>query len=67
MFLKNIQYKKKQFQRLFTGTYWIFTIIITTAYTSSIIAFITLPAQPVTVDTSYQLTDEGYKLITLGR
>lgn len=49
-----------------TGTYWIFTIIITTAYTSSIIAFITLPEQPITVDTSYQLVDEGYKIIMLG-
>lgn len=48
------------------GTYWIFTIIITTAYTSSIIAFITLPEQPVTLDTSYQLVEEGYKVITLG-
>ncbi|XP_050439120.1 ionotropic receptor 21a [Adelges cooleyi] len=51
--------------RLFIGTYWIFTIIITTAYTSSIIAFITLPAQPMTVDTSYELVDENYKIITL--
>ncbi|VVC32852.1 Ionotropic glutamate receptor, L-glutamate and glycine-binding domain,Ionotropic glutamate [Cinara cedri] len=53
--------------RLFIGTYWIFTIIITTAYTSSIIAFITLPEQPITVDTSYQLVDEGYKVITLDK
>lgn len=49
------------------GTYWIFTIIITTAYTSSIIAFITLPAQPVIVDSSYQLVDQRYRVMTLGR
>lgn len=48
------------------GTYWIFTIIITTAYTSSIIAFITLPEQPVIVDTSYQVVDQGYRVMTLG-
>ncbi|XP_029347699.1 ionotropic receptor 21a-like [Acyrthosiphon pisum] len=52
--------------RLFIGTYWIFTIIITTAYTSSIIAFITLPEQPVIVDKSYQLVDQGYRVMTLG-
>ncbi|XP_060867810.1 ionotropic receptor 21a isoform X2 [Metopolophium dirhodum] len=53
--------------RLFIGTYWIFTIIITTAYTSSIIAFITLPEQPVIVDTSYQLVDQGYRVMTLDK
>ncbi|XP_022168776.1 ionotropic receptor 21a isoform X2 [Myzus persicae] len=53
--------------RLFIGTYWIFTIIIMTAYTSSIIAFITLPEQPVIVDTSYQLVDQGYRLMTLDK
>ncbi|XP_050529771.1 ionotropic receptor 21a [Daktulosphaira vitifoliae] len=53
--------------RLFIGTYWIFTIIITTAYTSSIIAFITLPAQPMTADTSYELMQEKYRTITLNK
>ncbi|XP_015380472.1 PREDICTED: glutamate receptor ionotropic, kainate 4 [Diuraphis noxia] len=53
--------------RLFIGTYWIFTIIITTAYTSSIIAFITLPEQPVIVDTSYQLVNKGYRVMTLDK
>ncbi|CAH1737912.1 unnamed protein product [Aphis gossypii] len=53
--------------RLFIGTYWIFTIIITTAYTSSIIAFITLPAQPVIVDSSYQLVDQRYRVMTLDK
>ncbi|XP_060851670.1 ionotropic receptor 21a [Rhopalosiphum padi] len=53
--------------RLFIGTYWIFTIIITTAYTSSIIAFITLPAQPVIVDSSYQLIDQHYRVMTLDK
>ncbi|XP_029343909.1 ionotropic receptor 21a [Acyrthosiphon pisum] len=53
--------------RLFIGTYWIFTIIITTAYTSSIIAFITLPEQPVIVDKSYQLVDQGYRVMTLDK
>ncbi|XP_025193297.1 ionotropic receptor 21a [Melanaphis sacchari] len=58
---------KKGSTRLFIGTYWIFTIIITTAYTSSIIAFITSPAQPVIVDSSYQLINQHYRVMTLDK
>uniref|UniRef100_A0A0A9WKA0 Glutamate receptor delta-1 subunit n=1 Tax=Lygus hesperus TaxID=30085 RepID=A0A0A9WKA0_LYGHE len=52
--------------KLFIGTYWIFTIIITACYTGSIVAFITLPVFPETIDSSKQLIEEGYKISILG-
>lgn len=47
------------------GWYWIFTIIITACYTGSIIAFVTLPVFPQTVDTLEQLIDGYYRVGTL--
>lgn len=41
--------------RILLTCYWIFTIIITAAYTSSIIAFVTLPIFPSTVDTAEEI------------
>ncbi|KAJ6620842.1 Ionotropic receptor 21a, partial [Pseudolycoriella hygida] len=40
---------KKSSTRMLIGWYWVFTIIITACYTSSIIAFVTLPIFPETV------------------
>uniref|UniRef100_A0A8D8M666 Glutamate receptor 3 n=1 Tax=Cacopsylla melanoneura TaxID=428564 RepID=A0A8D8M666_9HEMI len=56
---------KKGSTRAFVGTYWVFSIIITAAYTGSIIAFITLPVFPETIDTLQQLKSERYRIITL--
>ncbi|XP_077295397.1 ionotropic receptor 21a [Arctopsyche grandis] len=53
--------------RLLIGWYWIFTIIITACYTGSIIAFVTLPVYPETVDTVKQLLDGHYRVGTLDR
>jgi len=41
--------------RILLTCYWIFTVIITAAYTSSIIAFVTLPVFPDTVDTAEEI------------
>ncbi|XP_030021838.2 ionotropic receptor 21a [Manduca sexta] len=53
--------------RLLIGWYWIFTIIITSCYTGSIIAFVTLPVFPETVDTIDQLLAGFYRIGTLDR
>ncbi|KAK0074404.1 hypothetical protein PV326_012477, partial [Microctonus aethiopoides] len=47
------------------GIYWVFTIIITSCYTGSIMAFITVPVFPQAFDTAQQLLDEGYEIGTL--
>ncbi|KAI8438161.1 hypothetical protein MSG28_010783 [Choristoneura fumiferana] len=49
------------------GWYWVFTIIITSCYTGSIIAFVTLPVFPETIDTIQQLLDGFYRVGTLDR
>nr|AXF48837.1 ionotropic receptor IR6 [Lobesia botrana] len=53
--------------RLLIGWYWLFTIIITSCYTGSIIAFVTLPIFPETIDTIDQLLDGFYRIGTLDR
>lgn len=53
--------------RLFVGWYWIFTIIITACYTGSVIAFVTLPIVPTTVDTARQLVSGRFRTGTLDR
>lgn len=53
--------------RLLIGWYWIFTIIITSCYTGSIIAFVTLPLFPETVDSIDQLLAGFYRIGTLDR
>ncbi|KAG5671434.1 hypothetical protein PVAND_001630 [Polypedilum vanderplanki] len=58
---------KKSSTRLLIGVYWIFTIIITACYTGSIIAFVTLPVYPETVDTIKQLNSRFYRMGTLDR
>lgn len=50
----------------YVGWYWIFTIIITSCYTGSIIAFVTLPVFPSTVDSIDQLLKGFYRIGTLG-
>uniref|UniRef100_A0A1A9W0I3 Ionotropic glutamate receptor C-terminal domain-containing protein n=1 Tax=Glossina brevipalpis TaxID=37001 RepID=A0A1A9W0I3_9MUSC len=47
------------------GSYWIFTIILTSCYTGSIIAFVTLPAFPSTVDSVKDLLGLFFKVGTL--
>lgn len=49
------------------GFYWVFTIIITACYTGSIIAFVTLPVYPDTVDSIEQLQNGFYRVGTLDR
>ncbi|XP_044742097.1 ionotropic receptor 21a [Chrysoperla carnea] len=56
---------KKVTTRLLIGWYWAFTIIITACYTGSIIAFVTLPVFPETIDTTDQLVNAHYRIITL--
>lgn len=58
---------KKLTTRLLVGWYWAFTIIITACYTGSIIAFVTLPVFPETIDSTNQLIEEGYRIVTLNR
>nr|AXY83434.1 putative ionotropic receptor 4 [Conopomorpha sinensis] len=53
--------------RLLIGWYWIFTIIITSCYTGSIIAFVTLPIFPETIDTIDQLLNGFFRIGTLDR
>ncbi|XP_050680593.1 ionotropic receptor 21a [Leptidea sinapis] len=53
--------------RLLIGWYWLFTIIITSCYTGSIIAFVTLPLYPETVDSVQQLLSGFYRVGTLDR
>lgn len=58
---------KKTSTRLLIGVYWVFTIIITACYTGSIIAFVTLPVQPDTIDTLDQLQNGFFRIGTFGR
>ncbi|XP_055550833.1 ionotropic receptor 21a [Wyeomyia smithii] len=58
---------KKTSTRLLIGAYWVFTIIITSCYTGSIIAFVTMPIQPDTVDSVSQLRAGFYRIGTLDR
>ncbi|KAI9584052.1 hypothetical protein GQX74_010387 [Glossina fuscipes] len=51
--------------RMLIGSYWIFTIILTSCYTGSIIAFVTLPAFPNTVDSVKDLLGLFFKVGTL--
>ncbi|XP_072152297.1 ionotropic receptor 21a [Bemisia tabaci] len=51
--------------RTFIAAYWVFTIIITAAYTGSIIAFITLPAAPDMIESSKQLLRRNFKVSIL--
>ncbi|KAK9884353.1 hypothetical protein WA026_005303 [Henosepilachna vigintioctopunctata] len=53
--------------RIFIGFYWIFTIIITACYTGSIIAFVTLPVYPQTIDSVSQLLEGRYQIGTLDK
>jgi hypothetical protein len=54
-------------EKIFSGFYWVFTIIITACYTGSIIAFVTLPVYPETVDSINQLNGALYRIGTLDR
>lgn len=56
----------KMATRLLIGFYWLFTIIITACYTGSIIAFVTLPVYPATIDTIDQLLRGRYQIGMLG-
>lgn len=57
---------KKSSTRLLIGFYWMFSIIITACYTSSIIAFVTLPMFPKTVDSISDLIYGSYRIGTFG-
>ncbi|TMW53488.1 hypothetical protein DOY81_001424 [Sarcophaga bullata] len=56
---------KKVSTRILIGSYWLFTIIITACYTGSIIAFVTLPAFPETVDSVMDLLGLFFRVGTL--
>ncbi|KAH8414922.1 hypothetical protein KR215_010819, partial [Drosophila sulfurigaster] len=56
---------QKTSTRLLIGAYWLFTIIITSCYTGSIIAFVTLPAFPDTVDSVTDLLGLFFRVCTL--
>ncbi|XP_020800884.1 ionotropic receptor 21a [Drosophila serrata] len=56
---------QKNSTRLLIGAYWLFTIIITSCYTGSIIAFVTLPAFPDTVDSVMDLLGLFFRVGTL--
>ncbi|XP_012274212.1 ionotropic receptor 21a [Orussus abietinus] len=50
---------------LLIGIYWVFTIIITSCYTGSIIAFITVPIYPDAMETTKELLWYRYRIGTL--
>ncbi|CAB3360215.1 Hypothetical predicted protein [Cloeon dipterum] len=53
--------------RILLTFYWIFTVIITAAYTSSIIAFVTMPVFPSTVESAEEILNiKGFRWGTLG-
>ncbi|KAH8279620.1 hypothetical protein KR018_008353, partial [Drosophila ironensis] len=56
---------QKNSTRMLIGAYWLFTIIITSCYTGSIIAFVTLPAFPDTVDSVMDLLGLFFRVGTL--
>ncbi|XP_017485936.1 PREDICTED: ionotropic receptor 21a [Rhagoletis zephyria] len=56
---------QKTSTRVLIGSYWLFTIIITACYTGSIIAFVTLPAFPNTVDSVNDLLGLFFRVGTL--
>ncbi|XP_037709240.1 ionotropic receptor 21a [Drosophila subpulchrella] len=56
---------QKNSTRILIGAYWLFTIIITSCYTGSIIAFVTLPAFPDTVDSVLDLLGLFFRVGTL--
>ncbi|XP_065085295.1 ionotropic receptor 21a [Ochlerotatus camptorhynchus] len=58
---------KKTSTRMLIGIYWVFTIIITSCYTGSIIAFVTMPVVPNTIDTVSQLQSGFFRFVTLDR
>lgn len=58
---------KKTSTRMLIGWYWIFTIIITACYTGSIIAFVTFPVFPETIDSIEQLLWGFYRIGTMDR
>lgn len=51
----------------YLGCYWVFSIIITACYTGSIIAFVTLPVFPDTIDSIDDLLDGFYRVGTLAQ
>lgn len=53
--------------RLLIGAYWTFTIIITSCYTGSIIAFVTLPPTIETIDSVEDIQGSFYRTVTLGK
>lgn len=57
----------KNSTRILIGFYWVFTIIITSCYTGSIIAFVTLPAFPDTVDSVNDLLGLFFRVGTLNK
>ncbi|XP_022233129.2 LOW QUALITY PROTEIN: ionotropic receptor 21a [Drosophila obscura] len=56
---------QKNSTRILISAYWLFTIIITSCYTGSIIAFVTLPAFPDTVDSVLDLLGLFFRVGTL--
>lgn len=58
---------KKMSTRLLIGSYWTFTIIITSCYTGSIIAFVTLPPIIETIDSVEDIQGSFYRTVTLGK
>lgn len=58
---------KRDSTRMLIGWYWVFTIIITSCYTGSIIAFVTLPVFPTTVNTISELLAGFFRVGTLGK
>lgn len=58
---------QKMSTRILIGSYWLFTIIITACYTGSIIAFVTLPAFPDTVDSVMDLLGLFFRVGTIGK
>lgn len=52
--------------KFYSGTYWVFTIIITAAYSSSIISFITIPTYFDLVDSVDDLLNNKYHIGTSG-
>ncbi|KAG7163307.1 Glutamate receptor ionotropic, delta-2-like 12 [Homarus americanus] len=48
--------------RLWVGWWWLACVIITTAYTSNLVAFLTVPVYPTRIETVEQLAASGLRL-----
>ncbi|MPC91614.1 Glutamate receptor 2 [Portunus trituberculatus] len=50
-------------QRVFVAAWWLTSLILTTAYTANLIAFLTIPLYPKKLQTVEELAESNYRSI----